>query len=377
MTTTTNQRVRVVVAGQTPPPIGGQNICIQQMIEILSKSDDFTVCHLPFEFTKSWDSARRFGLDKIIELIKVIFRLISIRLEDKIDVVIFPAGGPHLLPIARDIVLLPWVWLCSDRLAIHFHAAGLYEFVKSKSFFVRKLLKITYGFFSSEAIVLTSYGIKDAEVAGITKTHILYNSTEDHANGVTSREDRESYHIIHIGHLCPDKGTPQLLKAFSKIYQKRPNLNLKLVGDPLPPYSIEKLKSDIECTNCSEHISWPGPLHGSDLHNVFKEADLLVFSSIAPYESFGLVMIEAMQWSLPLVITDWRANREVCTKDFGGVVAECSDKDLEAALELALIDALDMRKHWNQWGTSNRLIYEENYSVEAYTAKLCEILNQK
>lgn len=365
---------RVVIAGQIPPPIGGQNICIRRTLDLLIATKEVHCEHLAFEFTKTWGSARRLGGGKLLELIKVIARLLRLRSAGRIDVLIYPAGGPHLVAILRDMILLPFVRICSKRVLLHFHAAGLAEYLAANGAWQRKLIKLIYRGCCHDAIVNARFGRSDALAAGIREIHILPNGVDDHAGGSLIRDARGECEILNVGHLCRDKGTPQLLESFARIAPHCPELRLKLVGEALPPYSREELLADIERTGYRDRINWTGVLEGNALQEAFRDADLFVFSSIAPYESFGLVMVEAMQWSLPLVITDWRANREVCGDHFGGVIAIGPEGDLTSSLEGALNRAFSMRSDWPKWGGMNREIFEKNYSVNVFRSRLLEIL---
>ena len=155
-----------------------------------------------------------------------------------------------------------------------------------------------------------------------------------------------------------------MIEAFGRIADDYPEATLVLVGEPLAPYSEERLKEDINKTGVSDQIQWRGVLGGEDLAGAYREGDLFVFSSLAPYESFGLVLIEAMQWSLPVLVTDWRANVSVCAEDFGGLVIGEPEKDLATALEGSLRKALERQEEWTEWGRRNREIYEGRYTVK-------------
>ena len=48
--------------------------------------------------------------------------------------------------------------------------------------------------------------------------------------------------LLHMGHLCADKGTPQLLTAFAALRRNHPELELELVGECLPPFTSELLE---------------------------------------------------------------------------------------------------------------------------------------
>ena len=169
-------------------------------------------------------------------------------------------------------------------------------------------------------------------MVGIESVRVIPNAFEDAAGSERAHPPADPARILNVGHLCADKGTPQLIAAFAAIAADDPSVELILVGEPLSPYSEEQLRAEIEASGMAERIRWRGLLHGDVLGAAYREADLFVFASVAPYESFGMVLIEAMQWSLPLVVTDWRANLEVAGPGFGGVATEGSGDDLEQAL---------------------------------------------
>ena len=66
-------------------------------------------------------------------------------------------------------------------------------------------------------------------------------------------------------------------------------------------------------------VHFTGPRTGEELAATYAAADLFVFPTAAPYESFGLVLVEAMAWRLPIVASRWRGNFDVLTPQAGAV----------------------------------------------------------
>ena len=87
------RKPRVVIAGQVPPPMGGQNVMVAHALESLAYSTTVEVVSLPFFFTRDWGEHRRVGLTKVWELAAVLLRLVRIRLRGRIDCLLFPFGG--------------------------------------------------------------------------------------------------------------------------------------------------------------------------------------------------------------------------------------------------------------------------------------------
>jgi glycosyltransferase involved in cell wall biosynthesis len=348
---------RIVVAGQVPPPIGGQNVMVARAIEIFAGEPDFAVEHLPFSFTKDWSSSRRPSLRKAWELVRTLGRLSRIRLRSRIDCVLFPIGGPAIAPMLRDFVLVPLCRLLASHVVIHFHAAGHADALWTLPKLMLRLSRAVYGPCDA-AIVPTQRCRRDAEFLGIARVEVVPNPVPDcYQRSFVNRGSQESVSAIYVGHLSREKGTPQLLTALAKIRPDHPKLLLSLVGEPLWPYTRAELESSIDMLGLERAVEVMGVIDGECKSRIFGEADLFVFPSVAVSESFSLVLVEAMMWALPIVATDWRANREVIGER-GGVCFE-PFPHLEWALTNALRNALDRRSLWEQWGQHNRKRYVE------------------
>jgi glycosyltransferase involved in cell wall biosynthesis len=122
-------------------------------------------------------------------------------------------------------------------------------------------------------------------------------------------------------------------------------------------------------------VELPGVLSGAAKWREFARADLFIFPSVAPYESFGLVLVEAMMWSLPIVATDWRGNREVFTEgDKPGGICFPPGEQLAGDLEQAIEQALQAKDRWIEWGALNRDLYERRYKADAFPRRLSDVI---
>jgi len=355
------EKKRVIVAGQLPPPQGGQNIMIAQILDQLQRDTGFETLHWPFFFSRNLNTMRRASVGKIVELIRCLWRLLRIRIAGPIDLLFYPAGGPHLVPVIRDICLLPFARLASRKLVIQFHAAGIAEKLKKPGIiyqFLALLMRRADG-----AIVMTAYNRIDPESVGIRKIDIIPIRLKDESTTVpTGFSRREPLRILYVGHLCPDKGTPALLEAFGNVLRDFPDLRLELVGEPLVPYDWETLEMDAERLGLQKALYLSGVLTGAEKWQAFERAGLFVFPTMAPYESFGLVLVEAMMFSLPIVATDWRGNRNVLGDANGGIVFPADDP-LAGRIDRAMRDALAHQSEWPAWGARNRQRFESHFQL--------------
>jgi glycosyltransferase involved in cell wall biosynthesis len=347
---------------------------IARFLDELKTYDHFDVVHLSFRFTKDVRQTRRGGFGKIVEVFAVLFRLARIRLSGPIDLLLYPVGGPQLVPLIRDLCLLPWMMLVTKKTCLHFHAAGIAETIDKQPFIVRQPVRWLYRK-SALAIVMTQFGRQDAKSVGIEQIEVVPNTLEDHYDNRMLRRNRGHLpRLLYVGHFSEDKGTPSLLQAVANLRDSGWNCLLTLVGETVPPYTDADLQLVIDRLDLQSTVQLCGVLSGKPKWSQFAEADLVVFPSLAA-ESFGLSMVEGMMWALPIVACDWRGNREVLGDGFGGVLFQPS-VDFTTALTKAIERALAERHQWTRWGLSNREIFLKRYTLDPSTSRLGAVLDR-
>lgn len=336
---------------------------IGRLVEAMAARPGVRSEHWAFHFTRNTGEARRPGLGKLVELVSVLWSLLRLRLAGPIELMIFPAGGPQFVPVVRDLCLLPWALWATRRLVIHFHAGGIAEGLgrlpKPVGWALKRLCRR-----ADAALVMTEFGRCDPLSVGIPKVVSVPHTMEDRYDPALVRRGEGPLRFLYVGHLCPDKGTPGLLEAFAALRAGGVDARLDLVGECLAPYTDGDLRAQIQSLGLKEAVERPGVLRDAAKWNRFARADLFVFPSVAPYESFGLVTVEAMMWALPVVISDWRGNREVLGEPPGGIVYPPN------ALAAALREACAQRDRWAAWGQTNREVYEARFKAENHPDRL-------
>lgn len=138
------------------------------------------------------------------------------------------------------------------------------------------------------------------------------------APGDLSEMDRRA--ILFLGRIHPKKGLDLLIRAFAQIQHKYPKVDLWIVGPDdlgLVP-KLKKLASDL---SVSSRIRWSGMLTGEKKSEAYRRADFFVLPS--HQENFGIAVVEAMAFSVPVLITNkvniWRevesSGAGICTTD--------------------------------------------------------------
>lgn len=367
--------LRVVVAGQIPPPVAGQFVMVEELVAELSEVSEFEVVHLPFHFTPAVGELRRLSAHKLLELIRVTGRLLRIRRAGPIDCVVYPIGGPHLFPALRDLWFLPWSYSVSRSVLLHFHAGGHADAWRNRRLTWQRAVMAVYRR-ARGAIVMTPINRDDPLFLGIDEVTVVPHRLEDHFRQELIDDGSEApTRFLYVGHLSAEKGTPDLLEAFSALVPDWPEVGLDLVGESLSSYPPHALASDIDRLGLDGRVRLHGVLTEDDKWRVFASSSLFVFPSIHPSESFGLAVVEAMMWGLPVVAADWRGMAEVLGPDFGGICFPPGES-LPHSLEAALREALRNREEWKSWGGRNRAVFEQRYRRTGTGSELADLIRK-
>ncbi len=131
---------------------------------------------------------------------------------------------------------------------------------------------------------------------------------------------------LYVGRFAPLKGLDLLLAAVARLKKHLPNLKLLVAGGDGP-----RSAGTLDLIEQSRHlgimhqVSFIGRVEHDDLPNYYNAADLLVVPS--HYESFGLVVLEALACGTPVAATRFGAAETVLQPDRNGAIIASPDAD--------------------------------------------------
>lgn len=119
-------------------------------------------------------------------------------------------------------------------------------------------------------------------------------------------QDKTSF--LMVGTIEPRKGHEQILDAFDLLWRSGVDLNLTIVGKP--GWLIEQLVSRLRThEELNKKLFWINDASDECLQEIYKASDCLIGASYG--EGFGLPLIEAAHYSLPIFARDIPIFREV------------------------------------------------------------------
>jgi teichuronic acid biosynthesis glycosyltransferase TuaC len=267
--------------------------------------------------------ALRFLLGQVINIITLplilIYLIIYLRTKNLDAIFCHNGGWPGGVLCRWIIIAAKFAGVRKRVLVIHSHPSEHGFFLKP----LRLLQACIIDFFSTE-IVTVSDSVKKVLSSKVFKSKIIRIYNGIHFRSLNNNSNRnislnwkpKKIAIGYLGALSFNKGCHILIKAFKKI-----NLpcELAFMGPSEKECLIYLQKQAKLCKNKVSFLNFH-----EDVDSFLGSIDVLVVPSIA-YESFGIVILEAMKHSKPVICSDFGGMKEVVNNDITGLVVPNGD----------------------------------------------------
>ncbi len=181
------------------------------------------------------------------------------------------------------------------------------------------------------------------------------------ADHKTPKKETTEKIILHIGRFDPQKDHTTLIAAFALCAPQFPDWNLHLIGDgPLR----EEIHAQINACGLGNRVKWTPQT--DDVSTVYRAADIFAFPSL--YESFGLVVAEALAHGVPvLAFADCPGVNILIQDGENGLLVRGQDRVQTFADGLMrLMNDADLRVRFSRQGPSSVASYAASPVVDAW-----------
>lgn len=169
--------------------------------------------------------------------------------------------------------------------------------------------------------------------------------------------------IVFLGYIGEKKGTFELLRAARILKDRKIDFCLRIGGNG----EIDKCKTLIEQLKLQDEVIIYGWVTGEKKEEILNLSDVLVLPSM--YESFGIVLLEAMVHQLPVICGSNGYSKELISEGIDGYIAESGNADSIAAM-IALFNDRDILKKFGESAYKKAM---EEYSTEHVMCELKEL----
>lgn len=243
----------------------------------------------------------------------------------KPDVVVISEYNP--------VSLMVMLWCRVHRVKYISWTDGTYEYEKGISRLQKLSRRLMIGY--AAAYIASSTESKKNQIRYGAKEEDIYLSylTVDTNKLYYEREEFHNKKLLFVGRLVETKGIDLLLDALCKLKMK--DYTLTIVGDGADE---EKLQKQVQALGLEKNVVFAGFHEGEELRAYYRENDIMVFPSRR--ETFGLVVLEAMCHSMPVICSKYAG----CVNDLivdgvnGRIIDPDDGEQLAGTIDAILFD---------------------------------------
>jgi len=349
---------------QLPPPTHGVSTINKHIINSKIINDGFITQTLEIKFSNNISELQKITIKKIFKTFYLTAKLIFTIKKFKPDLIYFsimPVGKGFI----RDLLFVLIIKFFKVKPIYHLHNKGIYKAKKSK--ILKQIYKLV---FNNSVIIHLSQGLMDSEVKFLNlknaKTYVVNNGVEEFEVKL-NKKNNNIIKLLYLSNLFPEKGLNTLLDSIKILNEKKYNVQLDIIGSARNDKLIKNVLS-----NKLNNIYFRGELFNSEKNNYLQVADIFIHPTTN--DSFPLVILEAMQFGLPVISTYEGAIPEIIENGINGILIEKGNVvQLAESIEL-LINSHELRI---KMGQNNREKHLEKYTITKFEENISKIIQEQ
>lgn len=373
----------IVVFAQTPPPEHGQSRMVAKGLEVLSAHPDrFDVHHVNARFSEHLEEIGEGSIRKAWRGLLYLLQALRVRFHLRQPVLYYVPGPVKWSAVVRDWLLLGILRLFFRRIVFHWHAIGQGEWAHGSSRLVlpgprwldqlgRRLSAVALGSPTLSMCVCETSEL-DARVVQSRKVLVVPNGMEDPCGStgpVRVGSTDESVRLLFLSHGTEAKGLFDFLDAVELLAGRYDGSGGRVhivVAGGISEAARARFDEAVErlgrIWGVGLRIEEVGFVADERKDDCFRQAD--IFVSPSRWESFGLTVVEAMAWGVPVVAASSDGVRGVLGSDYRFLVPIADPEALAGKLSEAIrcFQAGDM----GEFGRALRQRYEERFTSKCF-----------
>ena len=399
MAMVTTQFVKLLIFAHKPPPHHGQSYMVELMLnafggDVRNRPEDghapnpvstIECYHVDCRFSDGMADIGSIRLGKVFLLLKYCWRAIQCRFQFGVRDFLYVPAPPVRSAIYRDWMMMALCRPFFRRRIYYWHAAGLGEWLGSGARSWERWLTLALLGRPDLSVVLGEFCLGDAAALRSKRAVVIPNGIPDPcpdfvgrvlplrldraaaqgaskpgghntANGESDSKTR-CFQILFLSLCTREKGLFDTIEAVALLNQRlaeaqsSTRVQLTVAGkfwreEEEREFTQRLARPDLNGVITDpdqQSVRYAGFVGGADKARLLRDSDCLCFPTFYQAESFGIVLIEAMAFGLPVVTTRWRTIPELLPDGYPGLVDPRSPAQMADALEKLLSEGYDPR----------------------------------
>lgn len=363
---------RILFISPLPPPHYGAAMVSETCLDILKRSNNFSVESIKLNYSKKMDDIGHINFSKIVGLFKVRSEIVKKIKSFKPDLIYF-APATNSFGLIREWFLSKKIKISKIPVLLHIHSRMFNK--PFNNFFYKRI------FCGNKAIILGKELISDIDKY-IPKRNLflLPNAikneiSDEYLNKILiQRRKKKIPNILFLSNMDETKGWLKLLKSCKILKSKGINFNCNFVGEFPGIHQKNKFDSFLERNKLNKNVFYLGKKTGKEKNKIYINSDVFVFPTEYKLETFGMVIIEAMMFGLPVIANGIATIPSIISDNKTGfILKENSPEEIALYLE----ELLHNKKLCDKMGIEGRKIFKNKFEIEGYSDKFIKIIDSK
>ncbi|WP_296622949.1 glycosyltransferase family 4 protein [Marivirga sp.] len=367
-----NRKKTILFIAPLPPPTYGSALSSQTCLDVLQSSDDLEIEHIKINYSETFNDVGKVSLKKFIGFFIVLGKITVTSIRFRPDLVyIMPATTGFAF--IRDTLFSFLAKMLNSNIIYHFRTRITKNDRRSKL----KNFTFKNAFKESKAIILgkeltgdiISYFKK--ENIFVLPNAILKTITDEEFEVIEKgRLDSKKLRLVFLSNMMKDKGWLKILESARILKDMAVEFTVTFAGS-WPSKSEEKEFSDfVEDFDLSCYVNYIGFVDINEKYDLLSNSDILIFPTEYKYETFGRVIIEAMEFGLPVIANNIASIPSTILDNTTGFLLKNNSPDEIAGY----ITALKNRKDLIEMGKAARERFLSHYELTIFRNKFLKII---
>ncbi len=340
-----------------PPPVHGSAMVGKFIKDSNLINTSFNTSYINLGTSKSIDEIGKSPLKKIGIYLKIIFQVAYQLIFNRPNIA-YLAITAKGIGFYKDFLLVLLIKLLGVKLVLHHHNKGVSDY--QHRFLDNLLYNITY--WKTKVILISKYLYYDVSkyVKSEQISYCANGIPKMQFNSIPKNTKNEIVQLLFLSNLIESKGVYVLLNALKKLKEKKVSFFCTFIGGE-GDITANEFNEKIKELGIEDFVAYKGKQYGKEKEMAFKNSDIFIFPTFN--DVFGLVNLEAMQFSLPVVSTIEGGIPDIVEDGVTGFLVKPQDVDeLVNKVEILIKDS-DLR---NKMGKEGRARYEEKFTLKKF-----------
>ncbi len=351
-----------------PPPVHGAAMMGKYIHDSQLVNERFDCHYINLTTAKSLQDIGKGGIGKLWKFVRLLGRIVRsvVKLKPQLVYVTPNACGGAFY---KDFVVVQLLKALHCKVIVHYHNKGVRT--RQDRWLDDKLYR---RFFRGIKVILLAEALY-GDVEKYVKRENVFICPNGIPETLPSEPTAERHNpvprLLFLSNLLVDKGVLVLLDALKILKDKGYSFVCDFVGGETAEIDAARFEREVEERGLDSVVVYNGRKYGEEKGEFLTNADLFVFPTYYPNECFPLVLLEAMEHSIPCVSTNEGGIPAIIGEGETGFMVEKRDA---AALADKIEYLMNHPEERKRMGENGRRKMKELFTIRRFEERMTEVL---